>query len=430
MLEAGSPESAVSPEKPFPPENSDSCRPFLEICFFRPALLWTCERGAATIDLSGAGNVQRPFFSLINRYSDNHSPKLRSIALKDTPMPRHLPVNRRGFTLVELLVVIAIISTLMGLLLPAVQNAREAGRRNTCMNNIGQLSKATIAYDGQRQALPGWRNRLPGSTGANGLVVPWTTVLLPQIERRDVYRAWETPIAPLSGVQLTNASPNIAIFLCPTSPAENPNNAPIAYAANGGSGTEAIVGGSVGAKIGQPRGDGVFVDTVQDIMSPDAKTYSAARTSLDLISSGDGTSTTLMLSERCGLGISTTPSWNHQALQGIAGGNVGYRNPGSSSALDWSPLNSSTPLLFLLPLTNPVGVAKAINTNDPNDQYRYPSSNHPGGVIAAYCDGHTAFLRDSITPVTYSQLMTSNSQGSSGRVIGWTLPIISETDYN
>ena len=350
-------------------------------------------------------------------------------------MSRRIPQFRRGFTLVELLVVIAIISTLMGLLLPAVQNAREAGRRNTCMNNIGQLSKATIAYDGQRQALPGWRNRLPGGTGSNGLVVPWTTVLLPQIERRDVYRAWETATAALAGTALTNASPNIGIFLCPTSPAENPNNAPIAYAANGGSGTEAIFGGTVAVKIGQPRGDGVFVDTVQDIMSPDAKTYNAARTSLDVISSGDGTSTTLMLSERCGLGISTTPSWNHQALQGVAGGNVGYRNPGSS-ATDWGTLDSSTPLLFLLPLVSPTAVPPAvtrtINPNVAADQYRYPSSNHPGGVIAAYCDGHTAFLRDSITPTTYSQLMTSNSQGpsSSNRVIGWALPIISETDYN
>jgi prepilin-type N-terminal cleavage/methylation domain-containing protein/prepilin-type processing-associated H-X9-DG protein len=351
----------------------------------------------------------------------------------------HQSKTRHAFTLVELLVVIAIISTLMGLLLPAVQNAREAGRRNTCMNNIGQLSKATIAFDGQRQVMPGWRNRLPGTTGSNGLVVSWPTLLLPQIERKDVYRVWEANVAPLAGTTLTNASPNIAIFLCPTSPAENPDNAPISYAANGGSGTEAIFGGTVVAKIGQPRGDGVFLDTVADV--PDNKTYNPARTSLDVISSGDGTATTLMFSERCASGISSTPSWNQQALQNTAASpgtaeGVGYRNPGSPTATAWGTLSSSTPLLFLLPLASPTAsppaVTRTINPNVAADQYRYPSSNHPGGVVAAYCDGHTAFLRDSISPATYSQLMTSDSQGpsSSSRVVSWTLPVISETDYN
>lgn len=59
----------------------------------------------------------------------------------------------RGFTLVELLVVIAIIGTLVGLLLPAVQSAREAGRRNSCLNNQNQLGKSVIAFDGQKNVL-------------------------------------------------------------------------------------------------------------------------------------------------------------------------------------------------------------------------------------------------------------------------------------
>ena len=64
----------------------------------------------------------------------------------------------RGFTLVELLVVIAIIGILMGLLLPAVQNAREAGRRTTCFNNLYQMAFAATRHSDTNGFIPGWRN--------------------------------------------------------------------------------------------------------------------------------------------------------------------------------------------------------------------------------------------------------------------------------
>ena len=66
---------------------------------------------------------------------------------------------RRGFTLVELLVVIAIIGTLVALLLPAVQSARETARGNTCRNNMKQLQLALTNMDSTLKRLPGYVGR-------------------------------------------------------------------------------------------------------------------------------------------------------------------------------------------------------------------------------------------------------------------------------
>jgi prepilin-type N-terminal cleavage/methylation domain-containing protein/prepilin-type processing-associated H-X9-DG protein len=97
------------------------------------------------------------------------------------------PPRRAGFTLVELLVVIAIIATLIGLLLPAVQSAREAARRTQCSNSIRQCGLAMHQFVSAKGSLP---NSSRPPSGANGRV-SWVTRSLPYMEDRQLSDAYD-----------------------------------------------------------------------------------------------------------------------------------------------------------------------------------------------------------------------------------------------
>ncbi len=366
-------------------------------------------------------------------------------------MLRHQLKTRRAFTLVELLVVIAIISTLMGLLLPAVQNAREAGRRNTCMNNIGQLSKAVTAYEGSKGYIPGWRNAHPNrivaalSTAMDGSLatatISWPVALLPNVERRDIYQLWE--MAPSAGVSTgvitssPTAPPSIDIFKCPSSPPDTVEAPTIAYAANMGVGIW---------NKQQSKYDSVMMDTYGRRTTPTAAPtdYPGMRMSLDQISSGDGTSMTALFSEKNGNSFS--PQANYDVAPRAA--NIAY----SFAPASWS-LQASGPIpcfgLPQLPTSadpSPIVNPRMLNSPDAvlDGGWGRPTSNHPGGVVMTFCDGHTIFLRDSIDANAYCHILTPNTAGTmtsvppggatAAAMVGATVPFkpgkpLSESDF-
>jgi prepilin-type N-terminal cleavage/methylation domain-containing protein/prepilin-type processing-associated H-X9-DG protein len=335
----------------------------------------------------------------------------------------HKKSSAGGFTLVELLVVISIIATLIGLLLPAVQSAREAGRRNTCANNISQLGKATLAYESQRQSLPGWRNKHPNpSIAAMNAVFPsWPVMLLPNIERSDLYRTWEQQ--DVSVGLIPDSQPSVSLFECPTSPPDNRSAPNLAYAANAGS----------TARNGQTqiKGDGVMLDTAGGTTMQGVTIYNAARNNLDVISSADGTANTMLFAEKCG-SLATQSAWNVIAnLQQGSGPIVYYlgdsypsQTAGATLSGMWQKPMTSTDIPVFGIAGSPSGMTKVINsTVDPsttNPSYSaFPSSNHPAGVMVAFCDGHTRFLSDAIAVHVYAQLVSTDSKWSAnGSPIG------------
>ena len=171
----------------------------------------------------------------------------------------------RGFTLIELLVVIAIIGVLVGLLLPAVQQAREAARRLTCVNNLKQTGLAIhTSYDANRHLPPGYLS--PGvsatdsSTSETSKGYAWSFFLLPYKEQTALFHSIDQS---LESVGTTNearaAEANLGESLCPT------DTAPDSFTVNNGSGTVILPTSNYVAVLGwnnvttqSGQGNGVF----------------------------------------------------------------------------------------------------------------------------------------------------------------------------
>ena len=131
----------------------------------------------------------------------------------------------RAFTLVELLVVIAIIGMLVGLLLPAVQQAREAARQMQCGNNLKQMGLAALNHESTTKAYPsaGWSWAWEGDPdGGFGVKQPgcWAFSLLPFVEQNALYQLGADGVfsvdAALKSANKTRGQTPISMFYCPS----------------------------------------------------------------------------------------------------------------------------------------------------------------------------------------------------------------------